>query len=87
MFDVVGGVDEDVIHVYRCILLTTLHHVMHDPLKGWRRVHKAKREHCPLKVVGSANGDRCDERGQGNRFFCHGNLIIPLLEVDFRKDL
>ena len=31
--------------------------------------------------------DGRDEGGQGNRFFRYENLIISLLQVDFRKDL
>ena len=82
IFFVIQRVDENIIHIHRCIVFYALHHMMHNALEGRGCVHQSEWKHCLFEVISPTNGDWHYERHQRDRLFIHGYLIIPLLEVD-----
>ena len=74
-----GGMEKDVIHVYRGEVLSTLHNMVHHPLERRGGIHQSKWKHRLFEVIGPTDGDRGDESCQGYGFSSHGYLIIPLL--------
>ena len=81
-FFVIGGVDENIIYIHRCIVFYALHHMMHNALEGRGCVHQSEWKHRLFEVISPTNRDWRYERRKRDCLFVHRYLIIFLLEVD-----
>ena len=82
VFVAVPRMDEYIVHVHECELLESLEHVPHDSLEDWWGVLQPEGENCPLEVASPSDSNRDHERCDRDAGFLHGNLVVPLLEVN-----
>ena len=87
MFSTILRIDENVIHIDKCELVKSLEHVPHDALKDRRSVLQPKGENSPLEVASSSDSNRYHKRCDSDTRFLHGNLIVPLFEINLAVKL